>query len=454
MSTKFSKPTIVRVGNPLYLKNGAAAQAYPLVREAIEGVPVETLTKDHGSPLFVFSERTLRQKLREAQAAFRSVYPNVTFGWSYKTNYLNAVCQVFHAEGAIAEVVSQFEYEKARALGVPGHKIIYNGPFKPIDSLRTAVAEKAVINVDHFAEIEDLEQVAKEQNKRVKVGIRVNMSVGSYAAWSRFGFNIESGQAWAAIRRIAQSPHLGLAGIHCHIGTFILDPSSYGRALAKVSTLVREAESLVGYNIEYLDAGGGFASMSHLKGVYQPAEIAVPPIEAYAEAIGKELNWLCSRDPVPRLYLETGRHLVDEAGYLITSVVADKLLADGRRSYVLDAGVNLLYTATWYKFKVELDREVREIMEPSLLNGPLCMNIDVVDDTIMLPRLERFQRLILSPVGAYNVTQWMQFIQYRPAVVMISEAGEVQVIRRREQLDDLNRMEAPVPKKLKKASGA
>ena len=81
--------------------------------------------------------------------------------------------------------------------------------------------------------------------------------------------------------------------------------------------------------------------------------------------IGSELKWLAVRKSPPRLILELGRHLVDEAGFLITRVVADKLLSDGRRSYVLDAGVNLLYTSTWYKFKVELDRETAGIWSPA-----------------------------------------------------------------------------------------
>jgi diaminopimelate decarboxylase len=132
---------------------------------------------------------------------------------------------------------------------------------------------------------------------------------------------------------------------------------------------------------------------------------------------------------------------VDEAGYLITQVVSDKLMSDGRRSYVLDAGVNLLYTSTWYKFKIELDQEVKGILEPSILNGPLCMNIDVVEEATLLPRLKRYQRVILSPVGAYNITQSMQFIQYRPAVVLIREDQSVQILRRAETLEDINRME-------------
>ncbi len=442
MTGTYQKPSLVKVGNPLYTKHGSSAQSYHFVREAIEGVKIDDLVQQFGSPLFVFSERMLRQKYREAYKAMQSHYPNVTFGWSYKTNYLNKICKIFHEEGAIAEVVSHFEYEKARSLGMSGQQIIYNGPYKPYESLKQAVAENVHIHVDHFQEIEDIEAIARDSGKKVTLGIRVNLNAGIYPVWSRFGFNLESGQAWAAIRRVAQSPHLRIGGLHCHIGTFILDPHAYARAANILSGLIKKVESLVGYNIEFLDLGGGFASLSHLKGVYQPPEVIVPQVEAYAELIGKELRWLAARAPAPKLFMELGRHLVDEAGYLITSVVADKLLPDGRRSYVLDAGVNLLYTSTWYKYKVELDRDSPGIMEPSLLNGPLCMNIDIVDEAILLPRLKRYQRLILSPVGAYNVTQWMQFIQYRPAIVMIGEDGKPTVIRKAETLEDINRLES------------
>jgi diaminopimelate decarboxylase len=445
MKQSYHKPSIVKVGNPLYTKHGSSSQTYPFIRNDIDGINIEELIKTYGSPLFVFSERTIRHKYRAAFHAVQSHYPNTTFGWSYKTNYLNAICKIFHEEGAIAEVVSQFEYEKARKLGVPGNQIIYNGPYKPIDSLELAVSEGAQIHADHFQEIEDLESIGKKLNRKVTLGIRINLNTGTYPIWSRFGFNLESGQAWAAVRRIMHSPYLKLGGIHCHIGTFILDASAYARAAQHLSHFIRQIESTLGYPIEFLDLGGGFPSLSHLKGVYQPPEIAVPQVQTYAEILGKELEWLTLRNPMPKLYLELGRHLIDEAGFLLTSVVADKLLPDGRRSYILDAGVNLLYTSTWYKYKIELaskgSQEVSGIMEPSILNGPLCMNIDIVDEAILLPRLSRFQRLILSPVGAYNLTQWMQFIQYRPAVILIEGTGKAKIIRKAETLGDITALE-------------
>jgi diaminopimelate decarboxylase len=437
---QYKKPSIVKVSNPLYAKHGMALDQFNSIRSDIEGHTVKALAEEYGSPLFVFSQSTMTAKYDEAYGAIKARYPKVKFGWSYKTNYLKAVCQTFHDLGAIAEVVSDFEYDKARSQGVPGHNIIYNGPYKSVASLERAVRENAIINVDHFGEIEDLEAIGQKSGKVVPIGIRINCNTDTYPHWNRFGFNLESGQAMAGIRRIVDSEHLDLVGIHSHIGTFILDANAYRKASEKVVALLHVIEGLTHKPIQYLDLGGGFASLSHLRGIYQSPEIVVPTVEKYAECLTGPLQELKGRVNPPTLYMELGRHLIDEAGYLISSVVGDKILPDGRRSYILDGGVNLLYTSSWYKFNAELADRVEGMLEPSILNGPLCMNIDVVEECIMLPRLKRGQKMVFSPVGAYNVTQWMQFIRLRPAVVMIKENGQLSVIRRSETLADV---EAP-----------
>lgn len=450
MSTPlYEKPTITRLVSGLMNKFGNRPAADRLVRSQIDGVSIAALTGAHGSPLFVFSERTIARSLRRLKQAFAQRWPDTVLGWSYKTNYLGAICAIMHREGSWAEVVSAMEYEKARSLGVPGDHIVFNGPMKPLPALRRAVLEGASINVDHGDEIDDLITIATEGGSEVAVGLRLNLDAGIHPNWTRFGFNLESGQALAAVERMARSGRLRLRGLHCHIGTYILDPEAYGRQVAKMVQFANEVEDRFGFRIEYLDIGGGFPSRSRLKGTYMPADVAVPPVEDYAEAIGDALRRSLRPGHQPRLILESGRHLVDEAGLLITSVVASKRLPDGTASYVIDAGVNLLYTATWYAFNVEIDRAVPGTCEPSLLCGPLCMNIDVVHERVQLPPLPRGTRLILGPVGAYNVTQSMQFIHYRPAVVLIGEQGEVDVIREGEDLSDVTRREK-LPKRLER----
>ncbi|MGC3972563.1 MAG: alanine racemase [Pirellulales bacterium] len=399
------------------------------------------LVDRYGSPLFVYSERTLRRKYRQMHSAFTTRYPNVIFGWSYKTNYLKAICAIMHQEGAYAEIVSKMEYEKAKGLGIPGDRIIFNGPHKPLETLAAAVVDGVTINIDHLDEINDLEHVADRLGKTINVGIRLNMDVGIHPQWSRFGFNLESGQAIEAVKRISRGGKLRLTGLHCHIGTFITDETAYARQVEKLVAFAYQVQAAFGYEIESLDIGGGFASRSKLKGTYLSPDVSVPTIDDYAEQICDALRNSLRPGHFPTLVVEAGRAMVDEAGYLITTIQATKRLADGTRAYVADAGINLLFTSFWYKFHVEVDREVSGPNEHSVVYGPMCMNIDAIDDGISLPPLERGHRLIFSPVGAYNNTQWLQFIEYRPNVVLVSETGEVELIRRHEDLTDIERRE-------------
>ena len=446
MKKKYEKPTIIKIEQSM-TKFGSSMLSQK-IRENIDGVGIEELILKYGSPLFVFSEKSIKEKYQKAYNAFSSRYPNVEFSWSYKTNYLKSICAIFHKLGSIAEVVSEFEYQKARELGIKGEDIIFNGPYKPYESLKIAVKEGAKIHIDHFDEINDLEKIADELGVKIPVAIRLNMDTGIYPEWSRFGFNIESNQAIDAVKRIKAGGKLELNGLHSHIGTFMLDVNAYKMQTTKMIQLLNEIEENFDFVIEYIDIGGGFASMSRLKGIYQPPEVVVPSIDDYAEAITSALYENLKSANYPKLYLETGRHLIDEAGYLITSVVASKSMPDGRRSYIVDAGVNPLYTYMWYDFDIELSKRVEGMNEPSMINGPLCMNIDVICENTMLPRLPKDSKLIISPVGAYSITQWMQFIRYRPTVVLISQEGEIDIIRESEDLEYVESKER-LPKRLK-----
>ena len=439
----YNPPTIKRNVTGVMNKFGRQSR----VCERVAGVPVNELLESHGSPLFAYDEGMLRDKYREAQRAFSKRYPKVQFAWSYKTNYLNAICRVFHSEGSIAEVVSDFEYEKARALGIPGDQIIINGPDKPFALLKQAVAEGARIHIDNLDELLTLEQLTQDNKETVKVGIRINMDTGMQPAWTKFGFNLENGEAARAIKRIASSRRLKLVGLHTHVGTFVLEPAYYAVAVQKLVALATEAESRGEMALEYLDLGGGFASCNTLHYQYLPGEQVVPTFDDYAESICTALHTHLPTGMQPMLFLETGRALVDEAGYLLSSVIATKQKPDGGRAIVIDAGVNLLYTVAWYRLSILPAQDFADGLSDTTVYGPLCMNIDVVRDHPPLPSMHLGDKVVIHPVGAYNVTQAMQFITYRPAIVLIGEAGQVDVIRDRENLDYVQELER-VPKRL------
>jgi diaminopimelate decarboxylase len=436
----YERPAIVRHQMGMMNKFGQKVVDEPLTH--IDGVAVEDLVREHGSPLFVFSQRTLVSRYRELRDAFTRRYPKVRIAWSYKTNYLSSICRTFHKEGAWAEVVSPFELDKAIATGVPADRIHWNGPFKPDDALIKAIQGGTSIHVDSLDEIVRIERIAAAGGPRPRVAVRVNMQIDGLQAWSRFGLNLESGQAREAIARIVAGDRMDLVGLHSHIGTFVLDPAAYRAAASKLAELANEVRRVHGIRLQFLDLGGGFASPNALKGQYLAGEQASPPFSRYADAIADGLAGLEGPPKeLPTLVLETGRALVDEAGYLISTVQATKRLPDGQRALVIDAGVNLLFTSFWYRHEVLPAQSLRGLPEPTVIYGPLCMNIDVMRESIQLAPMSAGERVVFKNVGAYNVTQWMQFITLRPAVVMVGSEGRVGVIRRAEELEDLTSLE-------------
>ena len=414
----------------------------------IEGVAVRDLLKEHGSPLFVMSERKIREKYQEARQAFTTRYPKVQFAWSYKTNYLNAICNIFHQEGSWAEVVSGFEYDKAIANGVDSRLIIFNGPDKHEEDLEKAIRNDSLIHIDHLEELYTIIKLATDLKKKPRVAIRVNMDTGVYPIWDRFGFNYENGQAWDALNKIMRSGKLELTGLHCHIGTFMLSPGAYAIAATKLADLALGIQKRYSHEIRYIDLGGGFPSGNTLKGSFLPGSDTNPGFEVMAEAITTALvNANFAPGKMPLLILETGRALVDEAGYLLGTVISNKRSSTGKRITIIDVGVNLLFTSFWYDHKIQPAQPFSNYTEDTMLYGPLCMNIDVVRENAVLPLLNKGDHFVIHHVGAYDMTQWMQFITTRPNIVMVMDDGTVQVVRKPETLEYVIEREV-VPAKL------
>ncbi|MHC1776905.1 MAG: hypothetical protein AB9834_15990 [Lentimicrobium sp.] len=436
----YERPHIIKLETGMPGKFGMRNDSPPTTH--IDGVAVKELVAGYGSPLFVVSESTTRSVYHKAYKAFSTRYPKVQFAWSYKTNYLSAVCNIYHKEGSWAEVVSGFEYDKALANGVDPGKIIFNGPGKSREDLKKAAENGSLIHIDHLDELYTLTDLTGELTRKPLVAIRVNMDTGIYPMWDRFGFNYENGQAWDAINKIMMSGKLELVGLHTHIGTFIMSAGAYGIAASKLADLALGIRQKFSHDIRYIDMGGGFTSKNTLKGSYLPGSDTNPSFDDYAEAITSALvNSGFKPDNLPLLILETGRALIDEAGYIITTVLANKRLSTGRRATIIDAGVNLLFTSFWYQHPVTPAQGFSQYREENALYGPLCMNIDCVRDSITLPLLNKGDHLVIHYAGAYNLTQWMQFITLRPNVVLIDQDSKTHIIRDGESLTSVTGLE-------------
>ncbi|RLD47444.1 MAG: diaminopimelate decarboxylase [Bacteroidetes bacterium] len=444
---KYERPLIKKLESTMPNKFGTRTEFMPMTH--IDNKSVKGLIKEYGSPVFVISETTIRNTFKKAHQAFTSRYPKVQFAWSYKTNYISAVCNTFHQEGSWAEVVSGFEYDKAINNGVDGRNIIFNGPDKTEENLRKAIINKSLIHIDHLDEYYTIVKLTEELDQRPQVAIRVNMDTGIYPMWDRFGFNYENGQAWSILNKIMMSKKLDLVGLHAHIGTYMMTAKPYGVAATKLADLAVGLKQKYDHYVKYIDLGGGFASKNTLKGAYLPAEDTNPSFDEYAEAITTSLlNSNIHPEHLPTLILETGRALIDDAGYLLGTAIANKRNSKGKRTTVLDIGVNILFTSFWYEHKITPAQEFSHHVEDTTIYGPLCMNIDVIRENVSMPPLNTGDNVVIHRVGAYNMTQWMQFITLRPKVLMITEKGDVEIIRKSESLESINDYEV-VPSHLK-----
>jgi len=399
MKKQFERPYIKKIRAGIPSKFGMNVHNEPITH--IDDVSVSDLVKEYGSPLFVISEKTIRETYSEEKRAFETRYPKVQLAWSYKTNYLDAVCRIFHQEGSWAEVVSGYEYEKALGNKVPGSQIIFNGPSKSESEILRAVENDSFIHIDHFDELYSIIALAQKSTKKPKVAIRVNMDTGVYPMWDRFGFNYENGEAWDALNRIAMDTNLELVGLHTHIGTYMLSVDAYRTAMTKLADLAARMDKKHNKALKYIDIGGGFASRNTLRGAYYQGRDIVPGFDEYAEAITSALiNSEIDPSKLPLLVLETGRALIDDAGSLLGTVVANKRLSDGRRSTIVDVGVNILFTSFWYEHEIHPARVTSDHLEETTIYGPLCMNIDVLREAMAFPLLRKGDNFVVKRVGA------------------------------------------------------
>ncbi len=425
----YSKPTIIRHTVGVMNKYGRPPATVPMNR--LVGHEVKELVENYGSPLFVLNVQELRDNYRDMSRAFMTRYPKAQIAYSYKTNYMKAVCSILHQEGAWAEVVSGFEYDIARNLNMAGENIIFNGPYKTKAELLRAFSEKALVNIDNYDEMQVIEDIAEELGTVLEVGIRINMDLNS-PPWHKFGFNLEAGHAFEAVKRALASGKLKVVGLHIHVGTYIDDLTIYSRAAQGMVDFYRYIKEQLGVTLKYWDMGGGYASHNTLNWAWLPAEQTCPTYDHYAETICPILlNGPFAAEDAPKLFLEPGRALVDEPFSLITSVAAQKRMPNGGRGIVLDAGMNILSSVQWYSYNFQTGQDSGSMIEDTTVYGGLCMNIDVLRESASVPQVRRGDLLVIPHVGAYNISQSWQFIYLRPNVIAI-EDGEVHVIKKAE----------------------
>jgi diaminopimelate decarboxylase len=395
-----------------------------------EDAEIRSLVAEFGSPLFLFYPARLKRNIETYRTAFESAYPNVTLSYSTKTNYVPEVVRKASDYGVAPEAIPGMELDILEKLGLLGDRAVINGPLKTKSELERIVSAGARINVDNWTELEVLQDVAAQQGRTVKIGIRVCGRIDD-ETWLRFGFNVDSGLARKAAEAISSDfPNLQLSGLHIHLGTNLLDAGIYARAAEMLCQFARDLVSDGMMSLEYLDLGGGFATDCPFLDA-APDEWQVPTAQEYADAIAPRLLEAFPDDP-PELIIEPGRALVDDTIDLVTTV---QRMRGEQNEVIVDAGQNIFSSCRYRRHPVSYVGDGNETGERWTLFGPLCMQSDCIGRNVPLPALAPGDLIKIGFAGAYSLSQSWQFIRYHPAIVMV-ENGAPKVIRTAQNADN------------------
>ncbi len=398
----------------------------------------ERAAEESGTPVVVVDEGCLRRRWEAVGAAL----DGVELFFPYKSCPLTAVRRRLAAWGAGADVASPEELAAALELGVRPQRILLNQPLRDPAGLARAVEAGATVVADGLDDVRQAAELAAEGHP-IRLLLRVNPGVGA-PVWSRFGVPVTSPELTAALA-LAGRAGIEVPGLHAHIGTNVRSAAPYGETARRIAAVWAECEAAYGRPLRCLDFGGGFATaaaqpISVAPGAWDPDPPAVV-VARVRDAL--EQAGLAGR---VRLWAEPGRLLAEDAGVLLTRVVAT---GDGAAGPMVtcDAGVNVLPTAGFLRHRILAVRPPRPQAAESRrvdVFGPLCMQSDVLAVGVPLPAdLGVGDLLAIGSVGAYDLAFSFPFIVGRSAVVVRTAAGEFRLARRRETWSDLQHLELP-----------
>ncbi|MBX3222043.1 MAG: alanine racemase [Labilithrix sp.] len=388
-----------------------------------------------GDAVYFVDRAAFVANVERFRAAFQRAYARANLGYSVKTNYLPYFCRQAHALGCYSEVVSEMEYALVRALGVPGDRIIVNGPYKSAAFLRRALDEGAIVNLDAAYEIAALEELAADgdRSKRPwRLGLRCNVEIGG-ARVSRFGFDAEGGNLRASAERLRRLPGAELVALHSHVCTRARSVAEYEELADKLIAL---ADDLFGdRGPEMINLGGGFFSEMP-EGMRATFGAEIPTFDEYGSALGAKMAKRYGAGG-PELVLEPGLAILATAMHFACEVIDIKKLGD--RTFVSTSGsiYNIKPTKSRRKLPMRvIHRERAPVVEcrGADLAGYTCMEDDILHEGFDGP-IAVGDVIVFDNVGAYTVVLKPPFIKTCPPVVGYDEASGAFFVVKREEAD-------------------
>src|SRR2546422_6227602 len=399
-----------------------------------EEVLLSRIAADMGTPVYVYSERTLERHVRVFDEAFQSVPHLICY--AVKANSNINILRRFAEWGTGFDIVSGGELFRVLRAGGSAEKVIFAGVGKTADEIRYALNTNILLfNVESSAELELIHSIARDGGKKARVSIRANPDVDPRShpyistGMQKHKFGVSLPEARELYRNTCGLSNVEVVGVQCHLGSQITEMGPFDEALASLRQFILELKS-DGVALKYLDFVGGLGIS------YTTEEPPSPAV--YGEAVAK-----ATTDLGLTIVLEPGRVIVGNAGILLTRVLLKK--NQGTKKFlVVDAGMNDLIRPALYGSHHQLwpvREQASQKMETADVVGPVCESADFFAKDRDVAVLEPDELLAIMSAGAYGFSLSSNY-NSRPRVVEVLVTGKTyQVIRRRETYEDLVRLE-------------
>ncbi len=409
------------------------------------GADTVELAKEYGTPLYVFDENDIRNNCRQFKDAFSKYYGGnarvyyASMGFSCKEMY-----RIVNSEEICTDVVSGGELYTALAAGFPAEKIGFHGNNKTPDELKFALQNKVGrIIVDNMTELQVLCDIAKEMNIQQDILFRIKPGIDCHTHEyiqtgqidCKFGFALENGEAYEAVKAVANMENLNLVGIHCHIGSQIFETVPFIDAADIMVSFAKTISVELGVTVSEINFGGGF-------GIKYTAEDKPVSKDESIRILCGAVKAACEKYafPLPTLCIEPGRSIVGASSLTLYTVGSVKEIK-GIRSYVaVDGGMSdnpryALYQAEYEAVVANKAKFPRDFT--ATIAGKCCESGDLIQEHTKIQQVKQGDILAVLATGAYNYSMASNYNRIpRPAAVMVKD-GKSRVIISRETYEDL-----------------
>lgn len=413
----------------------------------IGGIDTVSLTEQYGTPLYVMDEALIRNNVRRFKNSIDKYYGGQGLVcYASKAFCCMEMCRIMKEEGIGLDVVSIGELYTAVKAGCDCEKICFHGNNKTDEELRYAL-ECGIghIIVDNISELIRLEEIAKEMNVTAKIMFRVKPGIDAHThnfvrtgqIDSKFGFALETGEAFEAVKQAIECDNVELRGLHCHIGSQIFDIDPFEEAAKVMLGFIAKIKNELNYEIKELNLGGGFG-IKYLNN-HDPA-----PFETYMERVSEVVKKCCEEYKItqPFILIEPGRSIAAPAGITLYKVGARKEIPNIRTYISIDGGMcdnprYILYQSEYEAVVANKANEERS--EKVTIAGKCCESGDLIGEAMPLQHAESGDIIAVCATGAYNYSMSSNYNRIpKPAVVFVNN-GESRIVVKKETLDDIIR---------------